>query len=61
MELGGGGDGEGGEAKHSKSAMDIPLPESQDGYETEQETERRDTDEQTEQTDDDRGNTDGEE
>ena len=39
----------------------IPLPASQDGHETEQETEHTDIDEQTEQTDDNRVNTDGEE
>ena len=61
VELGGGGDGEGCETKHSKSAMDIPLPESQDGHETEQETEHTDIDEQTEQTNVDRINPDGEE
>ena len=61
MELGGGGDGEGGDGAHSKSTMDISLRESQDGHETEQDTEHTDIDDQTEQTDGNRVNPDGEE
>ena len=42
-------DGEGGDAEHSKSTMDLSLRESQDGQETTKETEYGNTDQQTEQ------------
>ena len=51
---GGRRDGEGGDAEHSKSTMDLSLRERQVGQETTTETEYENTDEQTEQTDDNR-------
>jgi hypothetical protein len=45
VELGEGGDGEGSDGANSKSTMDIPLREGQDGHEAEKETECRCPDE----------------